>query len=67
MADFTPYDEARRKEVKRQLGFDSSRPLIVVTGGGLGARRLNDAVAHDLGALLTHTNIILISGRSPIR
>lgn len=32
-------------EAKKSLGFDSERPLIFVTGGSLGARTVNDAVA----------------------
>lgn len=62
MADFVPFSEAKRRAVKQQLGFDAGRPLVVVTGGGLGARRLNDAVASDLETLLLYTNVILISG-----
>lgn len=62
VADFSPYSPERQLEVKRQLGFDSSRPLVVVTGGGLGARRLNDAVALILDRLLEHANVLLISG-----
>jgi len=30
--EFRPYNEEERKEVKRVLGFDESRPLVVVTG-----------------------------------
>ncbi|MBJ2186003.1 undecaprenyldiphospho-muramoylpentapeptide beta-N-acetylglucosaminyltransferase [Paramuribaculum intestinale] len=32
-------------EAKKSLGFDPERPLIFVTGGSLGARTVNDAVA----------------------
>lgn len=39
------YDKAA---AKKNLGFDTKRPLIVVTGGGLGSVTLNDAVA-ELG------------------
>lgn len=37
-----------REEAKRQLGFDPSRPLVFVTGGSLGARTVNEAVAAAL-------------------
>lgn len=63
-AEFTPYSEARRREVKQQLGLDPARPLVVVTGGGLGAQRLNMAVATVLHELLQYTNVILISGEA---
>ena len=44
-AEFTPYSEGDRQKVKQSLGFGSNRPLVVITGGGLGARRINMAVA----------------------
>ena len=62
MADFVPFDEARRARVKQSLGFDPNRPLVVVTGGGLGARRLNDAIIARLSQLTETTNIILVTG-----
>lgn len=60
--EFTPFDEKSRTSFKREMGFDPSRPLVVITGGGLGARRLNDAVAKRLDALMTITSVLLISG-----
>lgn len=56
-----PFDSERRVQVKKDLGFDN-RPLVVITGGGLGARRINDATAAILPALLDRANVILISG-----
>ncbi|MDE5723451.1 MAG: undecaprenyldiphospho-muramoylpentapeptide beta-N-acetylglucosaminyltransferase [Paramuribaculum sp.] len=38
-------------EAKKSLGFDPERPLIFVTGGSLGARTVNDAVAAMLPRL----------------
>ena len=61
-ADFAPYDEERRRRVKRELGFAPSRPLIVVTGGGLGARRINDSVVTMLPQITELANVILITG-----
>lgn len=60
--DFTPKANAEREMIKKKLGFDESLPLVVITGGGLGARRLNDAIASDLDNLLTTTSVLLISG-----
>jgi len=60
--DFVPIAPQRQRKAKDELGFDSLRPLVVVTGGGLGAKRLNEAVAANLTTLLPRTNIILISG-----
>ncbi|MDO5696558.1 MAG: undecaprenyldiphospho-muramoylpentapeptide beta-N-acetylglucosaminyltransferase [Dermatophilus congolensis] len=44
---------ALRSEARAHYGFDESRPVLLVTGGSLGAKRLNDAFAgavRDLGA-----------------
>ena len=57
-----PFNDDRRAQVKQDLGFDANRPLVVVTGGGLGARRINDAVAQILSRLLERANVILVSG-----
>jgi UDP-N-acetylglucosamine--N-acetylmuramyl-(pentapeptide) pyrophosphoryl-undecaprenol N-acetylglucosamine transferase len=59
---FVPMNEALRKRIKKELGFDERRPLIVITGGGLGAKRLNNVVAQALPELLRMSSIMLISG-----
>lgn len=64
-ADFAPYTLLEQQAAKRALGFTPERPLIVITGGGLGAKRLNMAVATSLDELLPRTNVILISGQAP--
>lgn len=61
-SDFAPMTLAGRKAAKAELGFDQERPLVVVTGGGLGARRINDAVAAVLHDLLEKTSVCLVSG-----
>ena len=33
-----------------------------MTGGGLGAKRINDATAHELATLTKHASVLLISG-----
>jgi UDP-N-acetylglucosamine--N-acetylmuramyl-(pentapeptide) pyrophosphoryl-undecaprenol N-acetylglucosamine transferase len=60
--EFTPFSAADRQTLKAKLGFDPKQPLVVVTGGGLGARRINDAVAKRLNELLDMTSLVLISG-----
>lgn len=62
--DFVPLTSEGQVEAKGDVGVDGARPLMVVTGGGLGAKRLNEAVATGLDSLLPHTNIILISGNT---
>ena len=59
---FKPYGDQQRRAVKEKLGFSSDRPLILVTGGGLGAERLNNAVADTISELTQFTSVILITG-----
>jgi len=51
------YDDARVK-----WGMSSEYPLVVITGGGLGASRINDAVALIVDDLLVFCSVVLISG-----
>lgn len=59
---FRPFSDNERSMYKMQLGVDPKRPLTVITGGGLGAKLINDAVMLHLDKLLSHTSVILISG-----
>ena len=60
--EFSPMDAAKRRALKEKLGFDPKQPLVVVTGGGLGAQRINNAVAKRMDELLGITSLVLISG-----
>lgn len=62
--EFVPLSETERVTAKARLGVNRKKPLIVVTGGGLGAKRINDAVIKRLERLLDLTSVILISGTS---
>lgn len=59
---FKPFSADEQATAKRELEFDVDRPLVVITGGGLGAQLINDTVAFHLQALMAKANIILISG-----
>lgn len=41
-------NEIDRADAKRELGFPADRPLILVVGGSLGARTVNESVAASL-------------------
>lgn len=63
-ADFHPYDEPTQRVAKRKLGLSESRPLIVVTGGGLGAESINTAVLQAAPRLLADdVQIYHVTGR----
>lgn len=40
-----------KAEAKTALGFDPEKPLVLVVGGSLGARTINEAIAHALPAI----------------
>ena len=53
-----------QEEAKRELGFDPSRPLVLVVGGSLGARTINDSVAMALDKITaTGASILWQTGR----
>lgn len=60
--DFVKLTVKERTEAKQALGLDPARPLVVITGGGLGAQRINDAVSTVLGELVESMSVVLISG-----
>jgi len=59
---FHPYTAAEQLAAKKEWGIDTKKPLVVVTGGGLGARRLNDTVAEVLSKLQQTTAVVLVAG-----
>jgi UDP-N-acetylglucosamine--N-acetylmuramyl-(pentapeptide) pyrophosphoryl-undecaprenol N-acetylglucosamine transferase len=61
-ASFKPYTKAQQWDAKREWGINPDKPLIVVTGGGLGALRLNNTVVSVSKKLLKSASIILLSG-----
>lgn len=62
LSEFKKYTEEERAKFRQELGFDQDKKLVVVTGGGLGAARINNAIV-DQGAVLTReAQVMLISG-----
>lgn len=61
-SDYRKVTPEKRRELKQALGFDPKRPLLIVVGGGLGSKQINDAVALHLDALMDITNVYLLSG-----
>ena len=52
-----------RRESAQSLGLDPDRPILLVTGGSLGALSLNKAVAGAARQLLERTQVIHLTGR----
>ncbi len=56
--------ELTQAQAKEQLGFDPSRNLVLVVGGSLGARTINDSVAGALDEILaTDAQILWQTGK----
>lgn len=63
-SSLTPLSAKAQAEAKKRLGFNEHEPLVLITGGGLGAKTLNDATMAALRDLLQFTSVILISGKA---
>ncbi len=48
--------------IKTKLGFEANRPLVLVTGGGLGAKRINDALVSIAPELIRYASVVHLSG-----
>lgn len=59
---FRPVNKVGQRRAKQELGFDASKPLLVVTGGSLGALHINEAIAKILPELLKECSVVLIAG-----
>ena len=59
---FQPVSAAEQREARRAYGVAQDKPLVAVTGGGLGATRINDAIVELLPKLLDDTSVVLVSG-----
>jgi UDP-N-acetylglucosamine--N-acetylmuramyl-(pentapeptide) pyrophosphoryl-undecaprenol N-acetylglucosamine transferase len=60
--EFHPYTATEQVAAKKEWGIAVDRPLIVVTGGGLGAVRMNTVIAETLHSLQRLGSVILVAG-----
>ena len=61
-SEFYEFSEHEKIAAKKKWEVDTKHPLIVVTGGGLGAQRINDTVVLMLKDLMRLGSVVLISG-----
>lgn len=61
-SEFHVFSHNERQAARQQWGIDQLRPLIVITGGGLGAKHINDVVVETLHELMELGTVVLISG-----
>lgn len=62
-SEFHPFTTVEQQTAKKEWGIDPQHRLIVVTGGGLGAKRINDVVAQTLRSLQQIGSVILVAGK----
>lgn len=60
--EFHEFTEEEKILARKKWGISDKYPLVVVTGGGLGASRINDAISLSLKDLLDFCSVVLISG-----
>lgn len=63
-SDYRPISSAQQADLKQSLGFSSDRPLVLVSGGGLGARCLNRAIIVGQHQLSSSFSVVLASGEA---
>lgn len=61
-SDFHSFSAHERTVARESWGLNLDKPLIVITGGGLGATRINNAVVEVLPRLLELGSVVLIAG-----
>lgn len=65
--NFKPFSPVEVREARKQLGLPQDAKVLLVTGGGLGAQRLNAAVAScvpELFGRYDNLHIVQIAGRA---
>jgi len=50
-------------DAKRRFGFSGDRPVLLIIGGGTGARALNELVRAALPSLSAHADVIHVTGK----
>ncbi len=61
--EFKVVTEAQQRNLKKGFGYDSERPLVVITGGSQGSQNIDQAVHEILPELLKYTSVGLVAGR----
>lgn len=63
--DFRIISKEEQAKRKAELGFDNNKPIVLITGGGTGAKTLNDAALDNIEELVEKNwQIILITGKN---
>lgn len=60
--EFKQFSKAQQIDAKKQWDVDPKKPLVVITGGGLGAKRVNDLAMDTRNDLAKFCTVVLLSG-----
>ena len=55
-----------RQKALKHYGFSGKKPVILVTGGSLGAKFLNDIIKQKIDDILKHFNVLNIVGKGNV-
>ena len=61
--EFRPVTEHKQRMLKKELGFDPDKKLVLATGGSLGAEDINLTIREILPELLKKASVMLVAGR----
>ena len=61
--EFRPVSERKQRSLKKELGFDPEKKLVLATGGSLGAEDINLTMREILPELLKKASVMLVAGR----
>ena len=61
-AKFHPFTKDEQWSAKLEWGIHTDKPLVVITGGGLGARLLNNTIVKSLKKIQRFASVILVAG-----
>ena len=61
--EFAPVSDTIKNNLKRELGFNSRKKLVIITGGSQGSEHLNLAISQILEKLLEKASVGLVAGR----
>lgn len=55
--------EQARRQAARDLGIDPSRPTLLITGGSLGAQKLNEVMSASAASFDTRVQVLHLTGK----
>ena len=58
-----PISRTQKQDALKKLGLDNKKPVLLVTGGGTGAKELNNAVIQNIEALLDDWQVVQQAGK----